>query len=363
MAEKNVLVPLVNANEPEAKLIEIHVNDGQLVKQGDLLFSLETTKATAEIESPVSGFIYLMSVENNNYLVGDVLAVISEEKIIVRNKKFGTNLKDKKNDLRITEPARNLATRLGLDFKKLPKDRLITEDLIIELAGSNDVDLPESLIINSEKNLIVYGAGGHAKTIIDMVSEINQYEIIGLIDDHIPVGFKVMGIPVLGSFLVLNALKEKGIVYAANGVGGISDLSSREKVFEILEKFNFTIPRLIHPRAYIEKSSTMGTCVQVFANAYIGSGAKLDSYCMINTGAVISHDCVIGSHTHIAPGALLAGQIEVGERTLVGMGVKTAIGIKIGNNVRVGNGAILNADVPSSSIIPSGKVWLGVEKQ
>jgi len=363
MKEIILQVPLLNANEPEARLAEILVRDGQFVKHGDLLFSLETTKATAEIESPADGYITVMGVENQNYLVGDVLALITEEKIVVKNGDSVKESKEAKEELRITEPARILATKIGLEFDLLPRNRLVTESMIKAISNANKFDLPKSIKIDSERSLIVYGAGGHAKTVLELISVLNDFDIIGMIDDNIPAGTQVMGFPVLGSQLILKSISETGIKIAANGVGGISDFGSRGKVFSILERENYSIPKLIHPAAYVEKSSSIGNCVQIFANAYVGSEVSLGAYCMINTNAVISHDCVIGAYTHIAPGALLAGQVMVGDRTLIGMGVKTAIGIEIGDNVRVGNGAILNADVPAGFIIPSGKVWQGVDKQ
>jgi sugar O-acyltransferase (sialic acid O-acetyltransferase NeuD family) len=154
-------------------------------------------------------------------------------------------------------------------------------------------------------------------------------------------------------------LVERGLTQAANGVGGIIDITIRVKLFELMEGCGLTFPPLVHPRATVEQSASIGNGVQVFANSYVGSSAVLQARCMLNTNAVVSHDCTIGTYTHIAPGALLAGHVQVGDRSLVGMGVTTAIGIKIGNNVRIGNGAIIYADVPDKSIIPAGKVWAG----
>jgi len=145
----------------------------------------------------------------------------------------------------------------------------------------------------------------------------------------------------------------------ANGVGGILDINIRKKIFDILDQNEFIFPKLIHPRATLETSACVKDGVQVFANAYIGSEAILGSCCMVNTNAVVSHDCIIGAYSHISPGALLAGHVQVGVSSLVGMGVTTAIGIKIGDNVRIGNGAIIYADVPSKTIVPSGKIWAG----
>jgi sugar O-acyltransferase (sialic acid O-acetyltransferase NeuD family) len=359
MVITNVLVPLINANEPEAKLVEIHVNNDQLVKQGDVLFSLETTKATAEVEAPNTGYFHLMAEQGNIYSVGDLLAVITENKDDEILSKQPTYDHENGSIIRITQPARLLAEQLGIDINHLPIDRLVTESIIYELAAYIPFELPVSITINPEKSILVYGAGGHAKSVMDMVRSIGKFEIIGIVDDNVSAGTSVMGTPVIGSRIILEGLRKKGLLNTTNGVGGILDISSRVKVFDLLEKYSFTIPTIIHPCAWVEESARVEKGVQVFANSYVGSEVSLQPYCMINTNAVVSHDCIIGTYSHIAPGALLAGHVEVGERSLIGMGVKTAIGIKIGNNVRIGNGAIINADVPSKSIVPAGRIWSG----
>lgn len=359
MDSVSVLVPLLNANEPEARLVGIHIKDGQLVKQGDVLFSLETTKATADVEAPTSGYVRLLTIQDNIYGVGDLLAVITENKEQLGIKRPRISNLEINHTLRITQPARSLAEQLGLNLDSLPKNQLITESIIRNMKKDDLTELPESIKINPERSILIYGGGGHAKTVMEMVKLIRELDIIGIIDDNIPSGTIVMGIPVLGTRIILEKLREKGLLLAANGVGGILDIQIRVKLFELLEKAGFELPKLIHPRACVEVSATVERGTQVFANAYIGSEARLDPWCMVNTNAVISHDCSIGAYSHIAPGALLAGHVEVGEKTLIGMGVTTAIGIKIGSNVRIGNGAIIYSDVPSKSIVPAGKVWAG----
>jgi sugar O-acyltransferase (sialic acid O-acetyltransferase NeuD family) len=195
---------------------------------------------------------------------------------------------------------------------------------------------------------------------MEMILQNKIHTIAGILDDNNRLtGNHVLGIPVLGTRVLLPALFTQGVTLAANCVGGIIDIRVRVRIFELLEGAGFTFPVLSHPRATVEPSAKVGDGVQVFANAYIGSETILQSRCMVNTNAVVSHDCEIGAYTHIAPGALLAGHVHVGEQTLIGMGVTTAIGVKIGSGVRIGNGAIILADVPDKMVIQAGRFWAG----
>jgi sugar O-acyltransferase (sialic acid O-acetyltransferase NeuD family) len=363
MIKSEILVPLLNANEPEARLVGIHVKDGQQVEKGSLLFTLETTKAAADVEAADDGFVRLLAREGDVLSVGDKLAVITESiadsiESFKEMSKPPPGVAQGKPELRITAPARELAASLGVDLSSLPVDQLITEKVVRQYSTKP----PEHLLSGIKftgSHILVYGAGGHAKAVMEMVMADGKFLLAGIVDDKIPPGTSVLGIPVLGSREILSDLVEHGLTKAANGVGGIIDIAIRVRLFELMEDGGFTFPALVHPKAAVEPSAGIGDGVQVFANAYIGSSAVLQPRCMINTNAVVSHDCKIGSYSHIAPGALLAGHVQVGERSLVGMGVTTAIGITIGSNVRIGNGAIIYADVPDKSIIPAGKVWAG----
>ncbi len=374
MPQIPVLVPLLNANEPEARLVEIHARDGQPVQKGDLLFTIETTKAASEVEAPQAGFVRLAAAEGATLAVGEVLAYLTEtadEPLEISHQSSGfsgnkgpVNANQPLADLRITTPARALAESLGLDLAALPADRLVTESLIRELAGSPAAKAPHHPITQSlNSQILLSGGGGHAKAVLEMIQALGAFRLAGIVDDNAALaGTSVLGLPVLGTRVVLPGLLEQGVHLAANGVGGIINLDIRIKLFDLLAGYGFSFPILRHPRATVEPSAQVFDGVQVFANAYVGSSAVLHAMCMINTGAIVSHDCEIGRYTHLAPGCLLAGHVHVGERALVGMGVTTTIGLKIGAGARVGNGAVLLADVPARQIVPAGKVWAGVEK-
>ena len=361
MSQTPITVPLLNANESEARLVDVHVADGQRVEAGAILFTIETTKAASDVEAPTAGFVRMLAAEGDTVSVGDLLAYLTEtaDEALPTPAPVSVHPVDSlAGDLRITKPARALAEILGLDLDSLPTDRLLTEAAIREIAAARQpIDLPDY----GNDHILIYGAGGHAKAVMEMVQAIGAHQIAGILDDNPALaGKSVLGIPVLGGRGLLALLREKGLMLAANGVGGILDIAVRVRLFELQESAGFSFPPLAHPRATVESSASLSDGVQVFANAYVGSSTLLHPRCMINTGAIVSHDCEIGRYTHIAPGAMLAGHVHVGERSLVGMGVTTAIGIKIGNGVRIGNGAVVYADVPDKTIVPAGKVWAGI---
>ena len=51
-----VTIPLVNPNEPEARLVTLAVRNGQAVRVGEPMAMLETTKAAHELVAEQAGF-------------------------------------------------------------------------------------------------------------------------------------------------------------------------------------------------------------------------------------------------------------------------------------------------------------------
>ena len=119
MIKSEIFVPLLNANEPEARLVQIHVKDRQAVEKGLRLFTIETTKATSDIESPDEGFVRVLAIEGAMLSVGDRLGAITDsanEEINLSSKSGLLPLPVK--ELRITKPARALADLLGVDLPR-----------------------------------------------------------------------------------------------------------------------------------------------------------------------------------------------------------------------------------------------------
>ena len=208
-----------------------------------------------------------------------------------------------------------------------------------------------------KKPIFIYGAGGHSKTVIDLILSLGDWEIVGVVDDGVETGTLVMGYPVLGSANILSSLQGEGIVSVVNAVGGIGNYQVRWRIFERLRKMNFEFPNLIHPTAYIEKSVHLDEGIQILAKSYISSESQIGFGSLINAGVVLSHECNIGTCVNLSPGALLAGNVEVNDFAQIGMGVTINLGVRIGKAARVGNSAVVKGDVPDQGRVYAGTIW------
>ncbi len=369
-AAKEIIIPLLNPNEPEALLSEVFVKEGQKVSKGDLLCTLETTKSVAELTAERDGFIIGLVVKKSSAVrAGDVFcyladkpdwlppAVSPDTKSSYLQQARPHEMTDLPENLRITQPALRLAKEAGLELNQLPLNKLITERFIQELIQRTPTDKGQETKPYDPEALIIYGGGGHGKALIDLVKSINKYRIIGVVDDGIPTDQQIMGYPMLGGAEILAALSENGVRQAVNAVGGIGNINTRIEVFQKLARAGFSCPTVFHPTAFVESSAEVSAGVQVFPHAYVGSEAYLGYGSIVNSGAIISHDCRLEDYTNISPGAILAGEVQVGESVLIGMGATINLRVAIGKNARIGNGATVKQDVPEGAIVRAGTIW------
>ncbi len=205
--------------------------------------------------------------------------------------------------------------------------------------------------------MILYGGGGHGKSIIELIQVLGAYQLVGIIDDGLKTGDKVLGVPVFGGSDLLEELRSSGVLFAANAVGGIGDVDQRIRVFDTLERHGFTFPALIHPEAYIEPSSRIEDGAQVLAKSYVSSESSVGFGSVLNAGVIVSHDCQLGRIVNLSPGAALAGGVKIGDYSQVGMNATINLNITIGERVRIGNGATIKQDVPSGTIVHAGTIW------
>lgn len=208
------------------------------------------------------------------------------------------------------------------------------------------------------EKIVLVGAGGHCKVIIDIIESASKYDIVGVTDKTYALGEEkcVLDIPIIGDDSILTELYNTGVKNAFVCVGALQNIEVRDKIYNNLRDIGFNIPVLIHKYAMVSPYASIaaGTCVM--PGAIVNPGTFIEENCIVNTGAVIEHDCKIQRNTHISPKVCIAGGVDVGCNTHVGMGSSIIQAVRIGNNVIIGAGAVVienTADNVTTVGIPS----------
>ncbi len=354
-------IPLVNPNEPEVQVISVSVEPFSQIARGDVVCTVETSKATVDVESEFEGWVGPVHVAvAGRATVGDLVCEVFDGRPEPSGAAVTAPSTQPPAGVRLTRKAEKLALEEGLDLSTLPTGRFLTESDIEAIVGRGRAveEIDPSIVSRiGERSAVVFGAGGLAKTLIELMRATGEIEPICVVADRPDRIDDVLGVPVLGGREYLGPLRELGLPLAVNAVGAVRRIEDRIAISELLDGVGFDQPALVDPSARVSPSATLSPGVQVFAGAVVGSDTVLGKAVIVNTNAVVSHDCVIGDFTHVAPGALLAGEVEIGRATLIGMGAAAVVYLKIGSSVIVGNGAVLNEDVPDGTIVHAGGIW------
>jgi UDP-perosamine 4-acetyltransferase len=177
--------------------------------------------------------------------------------------------------------------------------------------------------------LVIVGAGGHAKVAISTAREAGWNVKAVYDDDSAKLGSNLLGVPVVGDIAAASSSKVRGIIAIGNN----------KKRSQISEQLALEWATLIHPRAYVHDSVVLGAGTVVFAGAIIQPDAVIGDHCILNTGCSIDHDCRIGSFVHIAPGTRLAGEVSLGDGVLMGIGSAALPQTNVGGWSTVGAGS------------------------
>lgn len=196
--------------------------------------------------------------------------------------------------------------------------------------------------------LIVLGAGGHAKVLIDALRLAGRRILFTVDADPARHGGSVAGVSVRGGDDVVLAHAPETVLLV-HGLGSTRQCEDRRRLFERMKQRGYRFASVVHPSAVVSPSASLGEGVQVLAGAVVQPGAALEDDVIVNTNASVDHDCQVGRHSHVGPGACLGGGVRVGERTHVGAGATVIQYRTIGAGVLIGAGSVVVRDLPDGT--------------
>lgn len=197
-------------------------------------------------------------------------------------------------------------------------------------------------------NVIIIGAGGHAKVVIDIIlkeKEINKkpVNIIGILDDD-KTKEEVFGIPVMGVINDIEFIKDR--YENLKFIIAIGNNTVRKNISDRFNKFNLKYYIAIHPSVVIGNNVIIEDGTVVMARAIINPYAYIGKHCIINTNAVIEHDNIIESFVHISPSVSCAGNVTIKEGAHLGLNSSVIPGKTIGSFSVIGAGSVVIKDIP-----------------
>ena len=192
--------------------------------------------------------------------------------------------------------------------------------------------------------MVIVGAGGHGKVVLEVVRAAGRYEPVGFVDaDPSLTESYVAGLPVLGSINVVPGLRRQGVRRAIVAIG---DNRTRLHYAEMLREQGVELVNAVHPAAFVSPTARLGRNVVIAPMAAVATEARVGDSAIINTSAVVDHECDVGEGAHVCTGAALAGRVRVGRGAFVGAGARVIQCRSVGEFAVVGAGAVVIRDVP-----------------
>jgi sugar O-acyltransferase (sialic acid O-acetyltransferase NeuD family) len=202
----------------------------------------------------------------------------------------------------------------------------------------------------TEEGIVVFGASGHAKVVIDVLYRQGRQRILGLIDSHESVGQTVYGYEVLGAEEYLPTLVQTRAV--TGGIVAIGDNWVRHLVAEKIRSLvpGFSFVQAVHPAAVVARGVTLGEGTVLMAGAVVNSDSRVGSFCILNTGSTLDHDCIMDDYSSLAPGAVTGGNVSIGRFSAVSLGAAVVHNISIGEHSVLGAGALALTAIPDHCV-------------
>ena len=194
------------------------------------------------------------------------------------------------------------------------------------------------------EKLIIIGAGGYAKSVLDSVDYFN-YEMVGFLDEY-KREKEHLGYPILANSLEELKQKEKYVYIIA-----IGNNKARKVWFERLQNLRLRLVNVVDKSAIVSPHAHVGNGCFIGKMAIVNSNAAVGDNCIVNTKALLEHGCHLEQHVNISTNSVLNGDVYVEDGAFVGSSSVTIGQLKIGAWSTVGAGAVVVRDVEPATTV------------
>ena len=201
--------------------------------------------------------------------------------------------------------------------------------------------------VKDVQDLVIIGAGGLGREVKWLVERINQraetWNLIGFIDDGIPQGTEVSGIPVIGGVDYLLEVKESLSVVCAIGAPTVRKMI----VNRLRGNSNLSFPALIDPSVKMSESVVLRMGCVILMDCILTVDIEVGEFTIINWDSSIGHDSSVDSFVTIYPSCNISGNVRIGELCEIGTGTQVIQVISIGESTVVGAGSVVVRHLPA----------------
>lgn len=364
---KPVMIPTTDVNSEMAIVTAWRVPDRSLVRAGEIVAEVETSKAVLDVVCSDPGFLLRGAEEGDEVSLSKPLAYLFPTSEALQEHAAGLAeaameaAARETEGLRATAPASRRAAELGVDLASLATSELVTVKMVEAAAGNGATAPPPDLPLPLEarrgvERVAVIGAGLGAMQVIDIFapgtdSQSCQQQAVALIDDdRSRWATWVAGVPVVGGTQQLERLFAEGhFDSAVISIG--SSPSARTRFRELCGDLGIPLANAIDRTARICTDVALGTGNVVCAYCHFGVGTRVGDNNLLSAYNSFDHHNVLGTDITTGPCCATSGLVHIGDRVRLGTGVFVEPQLEIGEGAQVASGAVIINSVPPAHAV------------
>lgn len=196
----------------------------------------------------------------------------------------------------------------------------------------------------------IIGAGGYGREVLEYADDAAAqgwgFHVAGFYDDaldardgHAP------GHPVLGPLAAVADSPVRHFIIA------LGSPETRRMAADLVAAAGKELVSLVHPRAYVSRSASVGAGTIVCPFGMIGAHSVVGDNVSINVYGSIGHDSVIGRDVVVSPYAAITGTVTLGDESFLGTHVTITPGLSIGSHSKINAGALVTRSAPAGSLL------------
>ena len=196
-----------------------------------------------------------------------------------------------------------------------------------------------------KKDILIIGASGFGREVAWLIEELEEWNIIGFIDDNSSIQNKIVNnYPVIDVIQnLLSFEKEMNVVIA------IGNPSIRKKIYEIISSNpNIKFPNIIARDVRMSDTNNLGIGNIICTHTILTTNISIGNFNHINLSCTLGHDVVLEDYITVYPGVNISGNVTIKSLSEIGTGSKIIQGKTISDNIIIGAGGVVVKNLDNS---------------
>ena len=199
--------------------------------------------------------------------------------------------------------------------------------------------------------MLIAGAKGFAKEVLEVLNQNNALEDIVFFDDYT----SDIEDKLFDTFKILKTIEEARDYFGRldkRFTLGLGNPRARHLVTQKLVEAGGELYTCISPKADIGGFGiTIGPGSNIMTGVILTSEITIGSGCLLNLNCTIGHDSKIGDFVELSPDVNISGRCRIGSFTSIGTSATVIPDVVIGKNCVVAAGAVVINDVADNTLV------------